>query len=171
MVNRLNLLPKTMISLLACGLFLLLSGSAHSIEPLFYARIDYAAGDYPWSVFSIDLDGDGDNDLATANQNSDNVSILLNNGDGTFQSAVNYAAGDGPWSVFSIDIDGDGDNDLATANENSDNVSILFNLTDPQFGCCEVPGDGDHNTSVDISDLTYLVDYMFDGGADPNCSY
>ena len=60
--------------------------------------------------------GDGDNDMATANRFSSDVSILLNNGDGTFQSAVNYAAGDSPWSVFSVDFDGDGDNDLAISN-------------------------------------------------------
>ena len=45
-----------------------------------------AWGGEPNSVFSIDLDGDGDKDLATANRWSDNVSILKNNGDGTFQT-------------------------------------------------------------------------------------
>ena len=93
----------------------------------FAAPVNYPAGDGPHSVFSIDFNGDGYNDLATANVSSGNVSILLGNGDGTFQSAVNYAAGDGPYSVFSIDFNGDGNNDLATANYNSDNVSILIN--------------------------------------------
>ena len=36
-----------------------------------------------------------DLDLAVANDWSDNVSVLLGNGDGSFQSAVNYGAGDG----------------------------------------------------------------------------
>jgi hypothetical protein len=98
-----------MIKLIACGLFLLLSGTVHSADPLFAPAVNYAVGEGPYSVFSIDLDGDGDNDLATANVHTDNVSVLLNNGDGTFQSAVNYAAGDAPESVFSIDLDGDGD--------------------------------------------------------------
>ncbi|RKX29251.1 MAG: hypothetical protein DRP47_02125 [Candidatus Zixiibacteriota bacterium] len=55
--------------------------------------------------------------------------MLLNNGDGTFQTAVNYDVGDYPTSVFSIDLDGDGDNDLAVVNASSDNISILLNNT------------------------------------------
>ena len=43
-------------------------------------------------------------DLAIANHQSNNISILLNIGNGTFQSAVNYAADYGPYSVFSIDF-------------------------------------------------------------------
>ena len=53
----------------------------------------------PRSVFAADLDGDGDQDLAVANYGSNNVSVLKNNGDGTFASAVNYATGTGTQSV------------------------------------------------------------------------
>ncbi|GAH18970.1 unnamed protein product, partial [marine sediment metagenome] len=72
-------------------------------------------------------------DLAVANHNSNNVSVLLNNGDGTFQLKLNYTAGDGPLSVFSTDLDGDGDMDLAVANEYSVNVSILLGNGDGTF--------------------------------------
>jgi hypothetical protein len=78
-----------------------------------------------------------------ANSYSLNVSVLLNNGDGTFQQAVNYGAGGGPRSVFAADLDGDGDNDLAMANY--DGISILINLSDIPVGCDYVPGDCDHN--------------------------
>jgi hypothetical protein len=40
-----------------------------------------------------DFNGDGHLDLAVANQLTNNVSVLLGNGDGTFQPAVNYPAG------------------------------------------------------------------------------
>ena len=40
-----------------------------------------------------DFNGDGKADLAVANYNSNNVSVLLGNGNGTFQAAVNYGAG------------------------------------------------------------------------------
>jgi len=62
-----------------------------------------------------------------ANATSDNVSVLLNNGDGTFAAEVLYGAGDYSYSVTAADLDGDGDLDLATANLASSNVSILFN--------------------------------------------
>jgi hypothetical protein len=56
--------------------------------------------------------------------------VLLNNGNGTFQTAVNYGAGDGPISLYAKDLDGDIDPDLAVTNLDSNNVSILINLSD-----------------------------------------
>ena len=74
----------------------LLTASASAQGFCFNAPVNYAADSSPVSVFAADLDGDGDADLAVANNDSDNVSVLKNNGDGTFAAAVNYAAGDGP---------------------------------------------------------------------------
>jgi FG-GAP-like repeat len=42
------------------------------------------------------FNGDGKADLALANSANNKVSILLNNGNGTFQPPVNYAAGYAP---------------------------------------------------------------------------
>ncbi len=125
--------------------------------------VTYLAGDQPHSVFSADLDGDGDLDLAVANYLSNNVSILKNNGDGTYQSAVNYGTGDSPTSVFCADLDGDGDLDLAVANSGSDNVSILKNNGDGTYQsavnyvvgmypysvfCADLNGDNDLDLAV-----------------------
>jgi len=63
-----------------------------------------------------------------ANYESNNISILLGSGDGTFTPAINYSAGRGPESITSGDFDYDGDIDLAVANWVSGNVSVLFNL-------------------------------------------
>ena len=37
--------------------------------------------------------------------------------------------------------------------------------------CCDIRGDIDHNGSplIDIADLVYLVDYMFNEGPTPVC--
>ena len=36
--------------------------------------------------------------------------------------------------------------------------------------CCATPGDANHDGKVDISDLTYYVDFMFSGGTGPICT-
>jgi predicted NUDIX family NTP pyrophosphohydrolase len=64
-----------------------------------------------------------------ANYRSNNVSVLLGNGDGTFQAARNFAAGSGPISVAVGEFNGDSLPDLAVANDDSNDVSILINNT------------------------------------------
>src|SRR5689334_4835000 len=78
-----------------------------------------------------DFNGDGKPDLAVANYGApgfpgNNVSILLGNGNGTFQTAVSYLVGTLPDSVVTADFNGDGHLDLAVANYNSNNLSILL---------------------------------------------
>ena len=130
----------------------------------FAAAVNYEAGSSPRSVFAADLDGDGDRDLAVANFYGNNVSVLKNNGDGTFAAAVNYAAGSLPTSVFAADLDGHGNADLAVANYYSDNVSVLLNI----FGSNYVCGDANSDVIVDISDVVYLIAYIFSGGLAPS---
>ena len=38
-----------------------------------------------------------------------------------------------------------------------------------QFGCCVKRGDVNHDCSVNVADLTYLVDYLFFAGPPPPC--
>jgi ankyrin repeat protein len=122
----------------------------------FAEKVSYGTGVNPRLVFSSDLDLDGDMDLAVANRNLGNVgsvSVLLNNGDGTFATKVDYGAGDGPQSVFSSDLDGDGDMDLAVANGGSDSVSVLLNNGNGIFATKVDYGAGDGPYSVFSSDL------------------
>jgi hypothetical protein len=79
-----------------------------------------------------DFRGDGNSDLAVAD--AAGVSVLLGNGDGTFQKHVNYAAGTGVTSVAVADVNGDGRLDLvATNNEVSGTVSVLLGNGDGTF--------------------------------------
>ena len=119
----------------------------------FAPAVNYGAGDYPYSVFCADLDGDIDLDLVVANAGSDNVSVLKNNGDGTFQPKVDYGAGDGPYFVFCADLDRDTDLDLAVVNGNSDNVSVLKNNGDGTFQTKVDYGVGSAPRSVFCADL------------------
>lgn len=76
-----------------------------------------------------DLDGDGHPDIAVANNVSDNVSVLLGNGDGTFGETANYGSDIEPRCVIVCDLDGDTAGDLAIANARGRVVSVLLNLT------------------------------------------
>src|SRR5438046_9028435 len=53
----------------------------------------YAAGAGPFSVAAGDLNGDGRLDLVVANSLANSVTVLLGNGDGTFQATQRFAAG------------------------------------------------------------------------------
>ena len=63
-----------------------------------------------------DFTGDGRTDLAVANDIDNTVSVLLGNGDGTFQPQVTYAVGQCPDAIVAGDFTGDGRTDLAVAN-------------------------------------------------------
>ena len=119
-------------------LMFLLSHSATSATIGFMPPVNYPVGTNPGAVAVGDFNGDGKTDLAVVNNGNastgddGNVSILLGNGDGTFQAAVNFAAGKNPSSIAVGDFNGDGRVDLVTAN--SDNtVSVLLGNGDGTF--------------------------------------
>jgi len=66
-------------------------------------------------------------DLVIANSTSDNVTILLGNGDGTFHEATGspYAVGKNPSSVVVADFNGDGNADFAVANKDDNTISVF----------------------------------------------
>ena len=64
-----------------------------------------------------DLNGDGKPDLVVANGSSNSVSVLLGNGNGTFQTQSTYRHRLDPDSVAVADVNGDGKPDLVVAND------------------------------------------------------
>jgi DNA-binding beta-propeller fold protein YncE len=72
-----------------------------------------------------DLNGDGKLDLAVANIGSSTVSVLLNQGPGTFAAKDDFGTGMGPNSVALGDLDGDGLLDLAVSTS-SNTVSVIL---------------------------------------------
>ena len=107
----------------------------------------YLVGDQPMSVAGrawdasgaeilLDVDSDGDVDLVTANIFSDdNLSILLNNGNGRFTLGTPIPVGENsdPHTVVAGDFNDDGYVDLAVTRrdgnpEGADDVAIVFNL-------------------------------------------
>ncbi len=120
----------------------ILLGSGPSI---FDQAVEYATGSHPQALVVADFDQDGKLDLAITNgspnsQNGGSVSILLGNGDGTFQSKTDYSVGSNPYGIAIGDFDRDGNVDLAVVNTSSNTVSILLSN-----------GDGTFQTKVDYS--------------------
>jgi hypothetical protein len=78
-----------------------------------------------YSIISGDFNGDNLIDLAAA-KTTNNVSVLIGNGLGSFSTATNFAVDVAPESVTTADFNGDGKMDLATANYTSNNLSVLM---------------------------------------------
>lgn len=66
-------------------------------------------------------------DLVIANSASNNVTVLLGNGDGSFQAAPGspYKVGGNPSSIVLADFNGDGNLDFAVANRADSNISVF----------------------------------------------
>jgi hypothetical protein len=123
------------------------------VEAGFATAVNYPAGTGPRSVAVGDFNGDGKQDLAVANSGSNNVSILLGNGNGAFQAAVNYGTGSTPRSVAVGDFDGDGKQDLAVANSGSNTVSILLGNGNGTFKAAVGYAAGSGPASVAVGDF------------------
>jgi hypothetical protein len=87
-----------------------------------------AVGTFPLAVAVGDFNLDGKPDLAAANNNSNNVTVLLGNGSGGFTHPTRSPVNTGTFlvSISVGDFNLDGKPDLAMANQ-SDNVTILLN--------------------------------------------
>ena len=91
----------------------------------FSRRAAYSAGDRPESIALGDVNGDGRLDIVVANANSNDVSVLLNDGSGSFATGGAYGVGTRPRWVRLGDVDGDGSLDVvATALEGTVRVRL-----------------------------------------------
>ncbi|MEG3960511.1 FG-GAP-like repeat-containing protein, partial [Microcoleus sp. herbarium2] len=131
--------------------------------PTFAPPVDFPTGGRPYSVSIGDFNGDGSPDVATANEDTDTISILINTtptgaATPTFAPTVDFSNGDFPTSVSIGDFNGDGSPDVATANLFSNTISILINTTPtgattPTFAPKVDLNTGDGPVSVSIGDF------------------
>jgi len=103
----------------------------------FSEGVSAPAGTNPLYVAIADFNGDGIPDLVVANapcatgcDGHSSISVLLGNGNGTFQAPARFPVhGEDALQLAVADFNGDGKPDVATVNADSQNVSVLLNTT------------------------------------------
>jgi hypothetical protein len=129
----------------------LATGAMIAGAPLFLPAVTYGTGAYfASSVATADVNGDGKLDILVVNQcpigscAQGLVSVLLGNGDGTFQSPVSYNSGGWvPLSVAVADVNGDGKPDLVVANCGIIGLNTCSNGNSPDGVVGVLLGNGD----------------------------
>ena len=107
---------------------------AYAADPIgFDPPIPFDVDLTPYGVAVGDFNRDGYPDLVTANNASNNASILINVGTGAFLPPANKNSGTSPWGVVAGDFDGDGYDDFAVTNNGSDSVSVFLNTGTASF--------------------------------------
>jgi len=86
---------------------------------------EYTVGYRPRSVACGDLDGDGYNEIVSADNFSDTISIIENNGNLSFLKSIAVASE--PGAIKIVDFNNDGLNDLVVTHRASNNVYVLIN--------------------------------------------
>lgn len=80
---------------------------------------------WPWGMTVADVTGDGHLDIITADTDNDTVTVLVNDGAGSFTNIAHFGTGAHPGAVAVADVTGDGNPDVVTANRQTNNVSVL----------------------------------------------
>lgn len=85
-------------------------------------------GSGPQQIAIADFNGDGKLDVVVANLNSNNVSVLIGNGDGTFPTRQDFNSFNQPYGVYAMDFNNDGRMDFATVNQQTQAANGAGNL-------------------------------------------
>jgi hypothetical protein len=119
--------------------------------PSFLPAVNYATGLQSYSVAAADFNRDGKSDLVVENLSSNYVSVLLGNGDGTFQAARNFAPGSSFVAVG--DFNNDGNPDLVLESATPDSLSVLLGNGDGTFQTPRTVATGIGPQSVAVGDF------------------
>ena len=123
--------------------------------------VSYLRSWFPGDLAVADLNADGKLDVVTANKDSDTVSVLLGNGNGTLRYSYLYndfSTGGAPTSVALADFDRDGRLDIVTTSPDSNELNILRGCGDGAF----LPAE--HIAARPIATADFNGDDFVDGG-------
>ncbi len=131
--------------------------------------------DRPWMLAAGDFDGDGFADVASANAEGNSVTILLNDGNSSFQNfplRLTHPDGLFPLAIDAGDLDGDGDLDLLVSyyssvsyivfeNDGTGNFQAATVLKASKNASCAILHDRDNDGDLDISATDEGDDLLF----------
>jgi hypothetical protein len=144
----------------------------------FQVQTNYPTGFIPLGIAAMDLNGDGKPDLAVLTecgsdslcQGEGSVSVLLGNGDGTFQPAVEYSTGIDPVGMSVLDLTGNGNLGFVISTLCGTNPLCEGDPFSPSFTFLYGNGDGTFQPQVNftlagspIGGLVATADFNGDG--------
>lgn len=122
----------SLLAAVACLSAVAATGQTRAVK--FEKHVDYPAGYGAYAVAVGDFNRDGNLDLVTANDYGTGVSVLLGNGDGTFQPPVDYPVGGSYTAAVAVaDFNHDGKLDIAALSYDTTMLSILLGNGDGTF--------------------------------------
>ncbi len=147
--------------------FTLIVTNVSSCNTLDFAGIRASVGINPSELVTADFNGDGRQDAATANSSSNNISVLLGNGAGSFGTVTNFALPNGanlPSSIAVGDFNGDNKADLVVGNLNG-GVSQISVFVGTGTGNFAAPVNYPVGTNASITNIV-VGDFNGDGRQD-----
>lgn len=107
------------------------------------------AGTEPVDLELVDLNEDTHLDLVCANSGTDEVSVFLGDGAGSFGTEIVTVVGDRPEALCVANLDATGAPDLAVANAGDDSVMVCWGQGDGTFTAGGVIAVGDEPVDID----------------------
>lgn len=146
-------------------------------DGLFESYAYFATGEFPVVIKLADLDGDSDLDIVTANTSGDHLSVLKNDGSGSFSLPTTIKVAYVPRDLCIADFDGDGDLDIASVSyyygisliKNDGAGNFTHEKVLPiknNFSICAVEIDSDGDMDLVVSTSTGIAIFLNDGDAD-----
>jgi hypothetical protein len=121
------------------------------------ATLLYLVGNLGAGVVLGDFNHDGKLDAAVTNFGSNDISILLGNGDGTFQPQSTFLVGNGPASLALADFDSTGRGDLVLTTQDAaldgNGVIVLLGKGDGTFTFYQGLATGSSPAYVAVGDF------------------
>ena len=113
----------------------------------------YAVGAQPQSMAAADIDRDGDVDIVTGDQFGEGLSVLLNNGDGSFADFTAITTGVEIGSLTLQDVNNDGSVDIIAGSLSGNNIVLLLGAGDGTFTDLTVFDAGTDVNDIAVNDI------------------